>query len=517
MGSQQCSQDIDQGEAASTEKDELPLHSAAADGELERLQSILTDPNAHVNGTDAEGRTALHVACGSGNIDAVQTPLNNGASVWHQDKNGQLPMHAAAKAESIATVKTLVQLGGVTQAKEEDNHGYIPWSFAQTDEMASLLARGLTRALPELPNICEGAECRVDAFVMLENIERLSLMYKRCQRVRATVKEYDEWTLRAFEVQLYKLYENGYTRIRDASAVSQNEDLQDLIQVMNNLRNKVSAHADPNACYEKCVFFLCCGGNGKISVEPKRLKKFFFNDEIFEVFRSLSRFYRAVIQRVMRKEERLQKLPPQAQLRNEGEDLEIARSYRAEANESSESRVVETYAPQQGYYIITEDMVCQRNQLVKACHAKEDMRECYDGLTQLQHVDTAEGPFLLIIATTVFRLYRRAFDHGAIKVKDLDKCFRSRHSMVIDAAKRALHEFGSNHPLSTLHSADDSCWNCHCTLLTNQLNNFKELVEHASQKAEEALEKALNHWRTELWNTAQRSANITMYSFGSSA
>jgi predicted component of type VI protein secretion system len=50
------------------EDEELTLHSAASSGDHEALAVLLKAPGCDVNAADGEGRTALHFACGYGEV-----------------------------------------------------------------------------------------------------------------------------------------------------------------------------------------------------------------------------------------------------------------------------------------------------------------------------------------------------------------------------------------------------------------------------------------------------------------
>jgi len=71
------------------------LQSAAQAGDLQRVQDLL-DGGAAVNGVDAEGNTALHLAAFNGHLDVVKALLAAGADANAQDAQGWTPIFKAA-------------------------------------------------------------------------------------------------------------------------------------------------------------------------------------------------------------------------------------------------------------------------------------------------------------------------------------------------------------------------------------------------------------------------------------
>lgn len=72
---------------------------------------------SHLSAPNQDGRTALHVACHSGDLRLVQFLLNNGASVHVRDYRGDSPLIDAIHAKNLDIIYLLVQTGAV-----------IPWS-----------------------------------------------------------------------------------------------------------------------------------------------------------------------------------------------------------------------------------------------------------------------------------------------------------------------------------------------------------------------------------------------------
>lgn len=83
----------DQELAADLLRGNAALLDAAKNGNLSRVQRLVTPDN--INCRDAQGRnsTPLHLAAGYNNIEVAEYLLENGADVNAQDKGGLIPLH----------------------------------------------------------------------------------------------------------------------------------------------------------------------------------------------------------------------------------------------------------------------------------------------------------------------------------------------------------------------------------------------------------------------------------------
>lgn len=86
---------------------ETPLHVAAADGSIERIQQLL-DGRLGVHYRDLYGRTALHQAAISGRYQAVDLLLKNEAVVNTATDLGYTPLHCAALNGHSTVVQLLL-------------------------------------------------------------------------------------------------------------------------------------------------------------------------------------------------------------------------------------------------------------------------------------------------------------------------------------------------------------------------------------------------------------------------
>lgn len=78
-------------------------------GRRDFVQRLLNDLYADVNCTDSKGRSALHLACSTGNVCIVKLLVGRGASVNQWDFAKKItPLHCACNACSVECVKILL-------------------------------------------------------------------------------------------------------------------------------------------------------------------------------------------------------------------------------------------------------------------------------------------------------------------------------------------------------------------------------------------------------------------------
>ncbi len=63
---------------------------------------------ADVSAEEFDGMSALHVACGGGNVECVRMLLSCGANVHALDKHGDAPVHIAAFRDQPAVFEVLL-------------------------------------------------------------------------------------------------------------------------------------------------------------------------------------------------------------------------------------------------------------------------------------------------------------------------------------------------------------------------------------------------------------------------
>lgn len=94
----------------------LPLHAAAAKGQLERLAQRLGADDVEVDGKGKWQATALHPAAFAGHTKAVAMLLTRGATVDAVDLGDMTPLHLAALEGHLDTVKLLLSKGASPSA-----------------------------------------------------------------------------------------------------------------------------------------------------------------------------------------------------------------------------------------------------------------------------------------------------------------------------------------------------------------------------------------------------------------
>ncbi|XP_033024768.1 protein phosphatase 1 regulatory subunit 12C isoform X3 [Lacerta agilis] len=111
--------------------------ACCAGGELEAAREMLSaDPGA-VNGTNADGISALHQACIDENMEVVEFLVANGADVNQADNEGWTPLHVAASCGYIEIAQYLLDHGANIAAVNSD--GDVPLDIAEADNMEALL------------------------------------------------------------------------------------------------------------------------------------------------------------------------------------------------------------------------------------------------------------------------------------------------------------------------------------------------------------------------------------------
>jgi hypothetical protein len=85
---------------------------------------LLIENGVNVNSQNTFGRTPLHVAVESGNLNLVKLLIEKGANLDIQDRDGRTPLHMAAMSNSLDIVKLLIEKGADVNVK--DRNGQIP-------------------------------------------------------------------------------------------------------------------------------------------------------------------------------------------------------------------------------------------------------------------------------------------------------------------------------------------------------------------------------------------------------
>ena len=124
----------------------LTLFEACAAGEVERVERLLGDEAAGVNGYSDDGWTPLHLAAFFGHAKVIEALLAHGADVAARshNSNGNTPLHAALAANRKIIAGLLLGQGADVDAS--DAGGWRPLHLAtfnnNLDSMKALIAQG---------------------------------------------------------------------------------------------------------------------------------------------------------------------------------------------------------------------------------------------------------------------------------------------------------------------------------------------------------------------------------------
>jgi len=93
--------------------------------------------NWHVNQTDSEGMTPLHLAADRGDEVLVRGLLRLGAHINHTDSQGQTALHVAAVSDQIKIVEILIENGA--DKSIEDAEGSLPADVTDDIQIKQML------------------------------------------------------------------------------------------------------------------------------------------------------------------------------------------------------------------------------------------------------------------------------------------------------------------------------------------------------------------------------------------
>ncbi|CAL8094044.1 unnamed protein product [Calicophoron daubneyi] len=103
---------------------ERGLWSAAAMGDMNRLDRLLSKSNVDVNTQDKYGYTALHYAARNNQLEACVKLLQSGADVFRAtSSDGATAAHRAAFAGHLSVLQLLLAKGGESLSLTTDHDG----------------------------------------------------------------------------------------------------------------------------------------------------------------------------------------------------------------------------------------------------------------------------------------------------------------------------------------------------------------------------------------------------------
>ena len=99
------------------------VHNAAADGNLERLQSVLSCDKDLVHATDRSGATPLHLAALEGHPDVARVLLDEGSAPDATEAHGFTPLHFAVLRGHADVAALLLKAGADPNRPAADGIG----------------------------------------------------------------------------------------------------------------------------------------------------------------------------------------------------------------------------------------------------------------------------------------------------------------------------------------------------------------------------------------------------------
>jgi ankyrin repeat protein len=104
-----------------------PLHRAAESGNMELLE-MLVEMGAIVNAENEQGHIPLHFGAFAGHVDSLSMLLDKGAWIDHIGKDGCVPLHFACGQGKLEAIEYLVERGA--NLKISNNKGEFPLHWA---------------------------------------------------------------------------------------------------------------------------------------------------------------------------------------------------------------------------------------------------------------------------------------------------------------------------------------------------------------------------------------------------
>lgn len=117
---------------------------AVMQGNLERVEELLTDPGLDINCRGDCRITALHLAAYEGYRDLAKIILDKGAKTEAKDERGQTALHFAARRDHLDLVEILLANGADIEASTDDGETalYTAAWYGHSEVVEFLLTRG---------------------------------------------------------------------------------------------------------------------------------------------------------------------------------------------------------------------------------------------------------------------------------------------------------------------------------------------------------------------------------------
>lgn len=119
------------------------IHKAAAKGNLEEVERLISDTPDLLNARDNEGRTPLHLACRGVHLNIVKFLIEKGAGIDVPDANEVVPLHSLAARNNPEAIKLLLSRKASVDVQDHGGHSALHHAaMNNADAAAEALLQG---------------------------------------------------------------------------------------------------------------------------------------------------------------------------------------------------------------------------------------------------------------------------------------------------------------------------------------------------------------------------------------
>lgn len=125
--------------------------TAVKDGDLAKVQTIITNAPRQVYAVDEDSMTTVHLAVIAGNVEILKLLYENGASLEKQNVNGETPLHYAAYMGKTPIAKYLLQNKVAIEQKTDYGKSALDFAYFSEDPETIQLLRDNGAYEPPVP------------------------------------------------------------------------------------------------------------------------------------------------------------------------------------------------------------------------------------------------------------------------------------------------------------------------------------------------------------------------------
>lgn len=116
------------------------LHANAKVDNVEEINKAIAE-GANIDATDANGKTALHLAVAGGKYDAAMALLEAGADLEARDRSGRTPLMWSVESRNVKLVLNLIERGASLDARDETGGTPLMWAagFGDVNTVQAIL------------------------------------------------------------------------------------------------------------------------------------------------------------------------------------------------------------------------------------------------------------------------------------------------------------------------------------------------------------------------------------------